>query len=290
MSSSPATTRSPATSVSRPKVTARTLRVTGGLFTPVLLGLIGLAWVALFLWEASPYGRYLNHGNWTDAGFAATICTVLPKGEVLLPLTLYAGGWLLMSAAMMLPTTLPLLTIFRRMVEGQPDGGALVTLVISGYLLAWAGFGVAAHLLDVGVNLVVRQVDWLVFNGWALGAAVLTLAGVFQFSGLKHQCLIRCRAPFSFVVSRWHGTAPRLEALRIGLDHGVFCVGCCWALMLLMFVVGTGSVGWMLALGAVMALEKNIAGDGWLTQHLGDVIGVVLLAVALVITMTHVPI
>ena len=256
----------------------------------MMVGLIALAWVALFLWEASPYGRYLDHGNWTEAGFAATICTVLPEGEILLPLMLYAGGWMLMSAAMMLPTTLPLLAIFRRMVEGQQDGATLITLVIGGYLLAWAGFGVVAHLLDVGVNLLVRQLDWFVFNGWALGAAVLALAGAFQFSGLKHQCLIRCRAPFSFVVSRWHGTAPRLEALRIGLDHGIFCVGCCWALMLVMFVVGTGSVGWMLALGAVMALEKNLAGNGWLVQHLGDIIGAVLFAAAVGITLTHVSI
>jgi predicted metal-binding membrane protein len=117
---------------------------------------------------------------------------------------------------------------------------------------------------------------------------VLALAGAFQFSRLKHHCLTRCRTPFSFVVSRWHGIAPRRESLWIGLAHGAFCVGCCWALMLLMFVVGTGSVGWMLALGAVMALEKNLA-DGWLARHLGAMIGVTLLSVASVITMAHVP-
>ena len=121
-----------------------------------------------------------------------------------------------------------------------------------------------------------------------LGAAVLALAGAFQFSSLKHHCLTRCRTPFSFVVSRWHGTAPRREALRLGLAHGAFGFGCGWALMLLMFVVGTGSVGWMLALGAVMALEKNISG-GWFARHLGSMIGVALLSVASVITMTHVP-
>lgn len=262
---------------------ARTIRVTGGMFPPVFLGLIGLAWVALLLWEASPYGRYLDHGDWTEAGFAATICTVLPKGEILLPLTLYAGGWVLMSAAMMLPTALPLLAIFRRMVEGRPDGAALVALVIGGYLLAWAAFGVVAHLLDLGVNLVVRRSNWLTFNGWAVGAAVLALAGAFQFSGLKHHCLTRCRTPFSFVVSRWHGLSPRREALRLGIAHGVFCVGCCWALMFLMFAVGLGSVGWMLALACVMAIEKNMP---W-GRRLAAPVGVVLLAWGALIVVNH---
>ena len=288
MSSSRAITRLRATSVSRPEVTAKTLRFTGRLFAPVMIGLIALAWLTLFLWEASPYGRYLNHGNWTEAGFAATICTVLPEGEILLPLMLYAGGWMLMSAAMMLPTTLPLLAIFRRMVGGQQGrgnadhaGDRRLFAGVGGLRRGGTPAGCRRKPTRPSARLV--RVQWL---GARRGSAGLGWA--FQFSGLKHQCLIRCRAPFSFVVSRWHGTAPRLEALRIGLDHGIFCVGCCWALMLLMFVVGTGSVGWMLALGAVMALEKNVAGDGWLVQHLGDIIGAVLLSVALVITLTHV--
>lgn len=258
------------------------------MFPPVMLGLIGLSWATLFLWEASPYGRYLDHGNWTEIGIAATICTVLPQGEILLPLLIYSGGWLLMSTAMMLPTTLPLLAVFRRLVMGRSDASSLVALVITGYLLAWAGFGVAAHLLDSALNVLVRENLWLTFNGWLLGAAVLALAGAFQFSRLKHQCLMLCRTPFSFVVSHWHGVAPRRESLWLGLSHGAFCVGCCWALMLLMFVVGTGSVGWMLALGAVMALEKNLT-SGWMARHLGTMIGIALLGGATAITMAHLP-
>ena len=257
------------------------------MFLPVMLGLIALAWATLALWEASPYGRYLDHGNWTEIGLAGAICAFLPQGEFLFPLLLYTGGWLLMSAAMMLPTTLPLLEVFRRMTAARADAPSLLTFVICGYLLAWSGFGVVAHLLDIAVNLAVRQSDWLVFNGWALGAAVLALAGAFQFSALKHYCLTRCRAPLSFVISRWHGRAPRREALRLGLAHGIFCVGCCWAMMLLMFIVGTGSVGWMLVLGAAMAVEKNLTGNGWLSRHIGTVFGIALLAGASAITVTH---
>jgi predicted metal-binding membrane protein len=102
-----------------------------------------------------------------------------------------------------------------------------------------------------------------------LGAGVLAIAGLFQFSSFKYHCLDKCRTPFSFIAEHWHGAAPRFGALRLGIDHGIFCVGCCWAIMLLMFVVGTGSVGWMLMLGAVMAVEKNVRWGRKLIAPLG---------------------
>src|SRR5256885_5888673 len=162
-----------------------------------------------------------------------------------------------MIAAMMLPTALPLFRLFDRMVQPRRDYIALLGLLIAGYLAVWAGFGIAAHLLDAAVHAGVRQSEWLMLNGWAVGAAVLALAGMFQFSGLKYRCLDKCRAPFGFIAERWQGPQPWRNAWRLGRDHGLYCVGCCWALMLLMFVVGTGNVGWMLGLGAIMAGEKN---------------------------------
>ena len=210
---------------------------------PVMAGLIGTSWIALWLWGQSPYGRYLEHGRWIDTGPAAVICAALPAGTVLLPALLYAGGWLLMSVAMMLPTTLPLLNIFRRIIDARPDRVRLLALVIAGYLLTWAAFGIGAHLVDALLHRAVGSLDWLVFNGWALGALVLTVAGLFQFSQLKYRCLDKCRMPLGFVTHHWGGRTPLRDAFWLGLHHGAYCVGCCWALMLLMFVVGTGSVG-----------------------------------------------
>jgi len=238
-------------------------------FMPIMGGLIGMAWIALFLWELSPYGRYLDHGQWTDTGLAGAICRALPAGQVLLPMLLYAAGWLLMLAAMMLPTTLPLLQRFRRMVDVHPDRVVLLTLLITGYMLAWVGFGVAAHVLDAALHFTVRQSTWLLSHSWVVGAAVLLIAGAFQFSRLKYRCLDRCRTPLGFITAHWRGVSPRHEAFRLGVDHGVFCVGCCWAIMLLMFVVGTGNVGWMLLLGAVMAIEKNASWGRQLGRPLG---------------------
>jgi predicted metal-binding membrane protein len=236
---------------------------------PIMLCLIGTAWVALSLWERTPYGRYLDHGRWTDIGFAASICRALPAGALLLPGLLYAGGWLLMIAAMMLPTVLPLLHRFDRLTAARGDRSLLVALLVAGYLLVWLAFGVVAHALDAVLHSLVWRSAWLVLNGWALGACVLMIAGLFQFSRLKYHCLDKCRTPLGFIVQHWHGVSPWRDAFMLGAHHGLFCVGCCWAIMLLMFVVGTGNVGYMLVLGAVMAIEKNAAWGKKLSGPLG---------------------
>jgi predicted metal-binding membrane protein len=243
-----------------------------GWFTPIMGGLIGLCWAALLLWEQSPYGRYLDHGSWTEIGLAASICHIVPAGGVLLPVLLYVGGWLLMLAAMMLPTTLPLLRRFHHMVSGRTDRAGLVGVLIAGYLLAWAGFGVAAHLLDLTLHAIAHQAAWVALHGWLFGVTILLIAGMFQFTSLKYRCLDRCRTPLGFIVRCWRGVRPRHEAFRLGLSHGLFCVGCCWAIMLLMFVIGTGNVGWMLILGSIMALEKNSPWGRKLSQPLGVVL------------------
>jgi predicted metal-binding membrane protein len=233
------------------------------------LALATLAWALLAAWAASPWGRYLDHGDWTRIGLVGSICGALPWGESLVPAAAYAGGWVLMLAAMMLPTTLPVLAVLERMTMRRADRRRLMALAVAGYLAAWGGFGVAAHLADLGLLAAVRQSAWATFNGWAIGAAVLALAGAFQFSALKRRCLERCRTPVGHVMRHWRGVSPAREAWGLGLAHGVFCVGCCWALMLIMFVVGTGNVGWMLLIGLVMAAEKNFPWGARLSAPLG---------------------
>jgi predicted metal-binding membrane protein len=191
-----------------------------------------------------------------------------------------------MIAAMMLPTTFPLLAMFRRIVAGRPDSGILTTLVVLGFFVAWLAFGVAAHLADAAILVAAERSSWLVTHGWVVGATVLAAAGLFQWSALKYRCLEACRTPFGFVTARWHGRSPSREAFRIGLDHGVFCVGCCWALMLAMFVVGVGSIGWMLLLAAVMAAEKNLP----LGRRLRTPVGLALLAAAGAIVVANAPV
>jgi len=244
-------------------------------FLPLMGLLLGLAWIVLWTWEQSPYGRYLNHGSFGELNLDSAICRALEAGafrDAVLPGLLFVFGWVLMTAAMMLPTSLPLLEIFRRLIRARADAKLLVALLIAGYLAVWAGFGVLAHGVYIAIYALASDGDWLVTNAWSIGAATLALAGLFQFSELKYRCLDKCRTPMSFVIERWRGRAERWNALRLGLDHGLFCVGCCWALMLLMFVVGVGSVGWMLVLGAVMAVEKNHPWGRRLAKPLGAVL------------------
>ena len=183
----------------------------------------------------------------------------------------------------MLPTTLPLLEIYRRLIRRRDDRHLLLGLAVLGYLAAWGGFGLAAHGADLALYAVVIESPWLTFNGWAIGACVLGLAGAYQFSRLKYACLDKCRMPLGFVMEHWRAQGKRRQALRMGFRHGLLCVGCCWALMLLMFVVGTGSVGWMLALGAVMAVEKNMP---W-GRRISRPLGLLLLACAVAIVAWH---
>jgi len=159
----------------------------------------------------------------------------------------------------------------------------LMALVVAGYLLAWGVFGVVAHVLDWGIHQAAQHSSWLLFNGWVMGPVVLGVAGLFQFSSLKYHCLDKCRAPLGFVMQHWNGHATSRNALVLGVDHGIYCVGCCWALMLLMFVLGTGSIGWMFLLGGVMAAEKNLP----FGQRLSAPLGVALIIGAAVIVFQH---
>ncbi|WP_211442020.1 DUF2182 domain-containing protein [Collimonas humicola] len=252
-------------------------------FLPLLAALIGLAWLTLWAWARSPYGRYLEHGDWTASGPAAFLCRVVPAGAVVVPMALYAAAWILMTAAMMLPTTLPLFSTFERLTARRPDHGRLLTLLGLGYMTVWGAFGLLAHALHGAVLFLLANIPVLAWHGWLIGAATIALAGAFQFSSLKYRCLEKCRTPLSFVIERWRGQAQARHAFMLGLRHGLFCVGCCWALMLLMFALGAGSLGWMLLLAAAMAIEKNVR---W-GRRLSAPLGIALLSWAVVLVATH---
>ena len=233
------------------------------LFLSVLLGLVTLAWLTLWIWEQSPYGRYLNHAELGSIALDSDALSLLSQTSM------YISGWVLMTIAMMLPTTVPLLQIFRRLSGQRTDANKLLWLVITGYLTVWLVFGIAAHMFDYGLHKSYERSAWLQANPWVFGAGPLLLAGAFQFSRLKYSCLEKCRSPLTFVMQYWRGTREQWHSFLLGAHHGVFCIGCCWALMLLMFAVGMGSVGWMLALACVMAIEKNMPWGRKISAPLG---------------------
>lgn len=234
-----------------------------------LTALAVCAWLLLWGWSTSPWGRYLEHGDWLGPAPVGELCRAIPGGELLVPALLHASAWVVMVAAMMLPTIAPLVDRFARIVAPRDDRRRLEVALAVGYLLAWCAFGLLAHGADRLVLETLYRIPGWTRHGWMLGAATLAAAGAFQFSRLKYRCLEQCRTPTSFIVEHWHGRTPLRDALVLGVRHGAFCIGCCWALMMLMFVVGTGNLGWMLALGGVMAAEKNAAWGRRLSEPLG---------------------
>ncbi|MDE1463884.1 DUF2182 domain-containing protein [Spartinivicinus poritis] len=235
------------------------------LFVPTTVVLVVVAWLVLFWWEQSPYSHYILHGPAASHGMHH-------HGPVSPAVVMYLLGWMLMCIAMMLPTTLPLIQIFHRIAASHSHRWLLVSLLISGYLLVWLLFGVVAHLAQWGATQYLFGHHGLGDKAWVLSTVLLLTAGAFQFSQLKYQCLDKCRTPLSFVMSYWRGSHYYRQAWLLGLHHGLYCVGCCWALMLLMFAVGTGSVAWMLLLGAVMAIEKNVSWGKQMAKPVGYIL------------------
>ncbi len=229
----------------------------------ILLGSLGAVvaagWTALALWGASPWSRYLSHQGLEHGADAAD--TVL-----------FVAGWTLMTVAMMLPTTWPLLVTFQALVRRRRRPGLLVLLLAAGYLVSWSTVGLLLHSGDRLIHLAVESVGWLGEHPGLIAAGTVLVAGLYQFTALKYRCLEECRSPLGFVLNRWRGTSERREAFMLGVRHGLFCVGCCWSLMLLMFAVGVGSLAWMFALGAIMAIEKNAVWARGLSHPFGIVL------------------
>ena len=174
---------------------------------------------------------------------------------VALPLFLLA--WQVMIAAMMLPSSLPLVRMFARGVLRPAPAGRGHGRLPGRLRARVVGLRRAAFVFDIGVHAAVDSSAWLGDHDWLLGGSVLALAGAFQFTELKDACLDKCRHPGHFLIRFYErGTA---GGFRLGARHGLFCLGCCWALMLVMFSVGVASLGWMAVLTAPDGLREDAA-------------------------------
>jgi predicted metal-binding membrane protein len=240
----------------------------------VFVAIVLACWLALLLWGLSPAGYLLNHDTLGHR-------VVRLDGRYLFTVMFFTLGWILMTVAMMLPTTLPLLDIFRNVTRTRSDRSTLLLILIAGYLAIWGCFGLLIHLLDFFIHRTVDSDAWLHSHAWLLVAFPFITAGIYQFSPLKHICLDKCRSPFSFVAQHWRGTSARRTSFVLGLRHGIFCLGCCWALMLLMFALSVGNLVWMLMLAAIMGIEKNAT---W-GKRISSPIGIVLLTAGLTLVV-----
>ncbi len=172
---------------------------------------------------------------------------------------LFTSMWVAMSVAMMLPTAVPMLSAYMQICQTATVKSITTVsplVLISGYLSVWLVFSISAAFVQVGLVRLSMMYSISPAIYQATASAVLIGAGIYQFSNLKHACLTKCRAPLNFFIANW-SDHPR-DIFRHGLQQGLFCLGCCWALMLLMFVTGVMNIMWMVALTALMVMEKII--------------------------------
>ena len=229
--------------------------------TPLAAALAALAWVGLFWMHGTAHSHHMH-------GHSAMPLSVFGAQAGASRLT-FLGGWFLMSVAMMLPTILPLIENIRRLTRGWPGKGFSLFLMLLGYLSVWLGVGVLLLLLQ---SLATQMgLSFAGFQGHEqlLAGGLFLSAGVFQFLPLKQRCLEKCRVPLNCAAVNWPGERPIWNSLQLGLRHGISCAGCCWALMLLMFAVGSAHMTWMIVLTMVMAVEKNLRWGQRLARPLG---------------------
>ena len=235
----------------------------------IQLGLIGLlvilAAVAWALTDDRMSG--MDAGPGTDTG----------------TLGFFIGVWVVMMAAMMFPSIAPMVLMHVRMQEGKRERGQPVavgatTLFVAGYLIIWAAAGLLGYtLFQVGEAVSGDLFSWD-SGGPYLAGGVIVAASIYQLTPLKNACLRKCRNPFMFLLTAWR--PGRLGAVRMGIEHGGWCVGCCWMLMAALFALGVMSIGWMAFIAALIAIEKLLPWQALANRGIAVMLLVLGLAVA----------
>jgi predicted metal-binding membrane protein len=188
-------------------------------------------------------------------------------------LVAYVAAWLVMMVAMMLPSAVPMILLYRTVARGHAArGNPLVPtwIFVIGYLVVWAAFGVPVYLASQVVGAAVagdvRLAKWAPYGV----AVVLLSAGAYQFTPLKRVCLRTCQSPLGFLTRHWR---PGLAgAFRMGLAHGWYCIGCCWGLMAVLVAAGAMGLAWVLLIALVVAAEKLLPRGQWAARIIGLVL------------------
>ncbi len=227
---------------------------------------LGLAGITVLSWTYM-FSSALREKN-MDMGMAMAEPHIHAWDPLNLVLTFVM--WAVMMAAMMIPSASPLILLFatiNRERRKEQDPFVSTGTFLAGYLVAWTVFSALATLVQWGFQTATLLSHMLVINNPVLGGAFLFAAGVFQWSPLKYACLTRCRSPLGFLMNEWReGTR---GALIMGLRHGIYCIGCCWLLMSLLFVTGLMNLLWMAIITVFVLLEKIVPAGYWVSRIAG---------------------
>jgi predicted metal-binding membrane protein len=188
---------------------------------------------------------------------------------------LFIGVWVAMMVAMMFPAAAPMVVMFNTIARGKRERGQTFVptwVFVCAYLLVWTAFGVLAYLLAIAAEDAADGWTWLMDNGARIGGGIVVLAGLYQLSPLKHACLSKCRTPMQFVMTSWRDGYD--GALRMGITHGAWCLGCCWLLFAMLFPLGVMNIAAMVLVTALIFAEKALP---WGTR-IGQAAGIALVA------------
>ena len=181
--------------------------------------------------------------------------------------------WWIMMVAMMLPSASPMILLFAQVqLKAKEDGLPFVSIGVfsAGYLTVWAAFSLVATGLQWGLEHEGLLSSMMKSTSALLAGSILMAAGIYQFTPLKRACLKHCRSPLEFVILHWRSGVA--GAFRMGLEHGAFCVGCCWFLMALLFVGGVMNLYWIIGLALLVLFEKFVPARFWVDAITGVVL------------------
>ena len=245
-----------------------------------VVALASLGWLALGLlfsgmgaFEALCRPLAVSGTAWGASGFA-----------------IVALMWGAMTLAMMLPSASPMILTYAEIADTAARKHEHIVspfMLAAGYTLVWLGFAAAATLAQFAFTRAALLDSGMQSASGLFSGAIFIGAGVYQFSALKHACLTQCQSPFPFFFANW-ATTPR-GVFRLGVKQGLYCLGCCWAMMLVMFAVGVMNVIWMAALGVLMTFEKIGSGKRF-TYTIGVALIVAGIAFVLAAFATHWPV
>jgi predicted metal-binding membrane protein len=247
-----------------------------------LIAVIATAWLWILLGAGtgmSAMDMLLGPGADGMAGMMAPAVWSLGYAGIMFTM------WWVMMAAMMLPSAAPILLLFARINRKEKSAGRPFIptgMFAAGYLVAWGGFSALAAGLQWALERLGLLSPMMTTTSYSLGGAILLAAGVWQLTPIKGICLRHCRSPMGFLVQSWR--PGRGGAFRMGLEHGSFCLGCCWFLMGLLFFGGIMNLFWIIGLAAFVLLEKTVPMGSWIGRIVG--VGAAAWGVLLLVTTT----
>ncbi len=243
--------------------------------------LAALGWIYLALVLAGMDGSFGGYA----AGTVQALCRPLPDGAwTAAGIAAIASMWGAMTLAMMLPSAAPMIMTYAGIADTAACKGEHIVspfVLAAGYTVVWFCFAVIATLLQIAITRATLLDAGMASASGLFSGVIFIGAGVYQFSALKHACLTRCQHPFPFFFANWVTTSSGV--FRLGVKQGLYCLGCCWAMMLVMFAVGVMNVLWMAGIGIVMAIEKILTG-----RRFTHAVGVMLVVAGAAIVVTSV--